>query len=139
MLSGGHTAEPRDSAFLFRSTDLCNWEYMHPFYEPTRFSDVGEDCAVPDFFPWGDRHVLLFASHLRGSQYYVGTYKEHRFTPESHGRMAYGPPSGRSGTYNEAYHLAAPDGRCILIARVAEGTAQEYFQGSGWSGTMGLP
>jgi beta-fructofuranosidase len=139
VLSGGHTAEPRDIAFLFRSRDLEGWEYVHPFYEPTRFSDVGEDCAVPDFFPLGDRHVLLFASHLRGSQYYVGTYRDERFTPETHGRMAYGPPSGRTGTYNEAYHLAAPDGRCILIARVAEGTAQEYFQDSGWSGIMGLP
>lgn len=139
VLSGGQTAERRDVAFLFRSKDLHNWEYLRPFYEPTRFTDVGEDCAVPDFFPLGHRHVLLFASHLRGCQYYVGTYRAHRFTPDSHGRMAYGPPSGRTGTYNEAYHLTAPDGRCILVARVAEGTATEYFQDSGWSGIMGLP
>jgi len=139
VLSGGRTAGDRDTAFLFRSPDLRHWEYLYPFYEPTPFSEVGEDCAVPDFFPLGNRHVLLFASHRRGSQYYIGTYKDHRFIPERHGRMAYGPPSGRTGTYNEAYHLTAPDGRCLLIGRVAEGTAQEYYAGSGWSGIMGLP
>lgn len=138
-LSGGYTPERRDTAFLFCSRDLEHWEYMHPFYEPTRFSDPGEDCAVPDFFPLGNRHVLLFASHLRGSQYYVGTYADHRFVPESHGRMVYGPPSGRVGTFCEGYRMPAPDGRCILFGRASEGTWDHYYRDSGWSGVATLP
>ncbi len=138
-LSGGRTPERRDTAFLFRSRDLEHWEYLHPFYDAGDFSDLGEDCAVPDFFPLGDRHVLLFASHLRGAQYYIGTYANHRFMPERHGRMVYGPPAGRVGTFCEAYRMTAPDGRCILFGRASEGTYEQYYKDSGWSGVMTLP
>jgi beta-fructofuranosidase len=138
-LSGGSTPGRRDTAFLFQSRDLEHWEYVGPFYESGDLSDPGEDCAVPDFFPLGGRHVLLFASHLRGAQYYVGTYANHRFTPERHGRMVYGPPSGRVGTFCEAYRMAAPDGRCILFGRASEGTYERYYKNSGWSGVMTVP
>jgi beta-fructofuranosidase len=138
-LSGGSTPERRDTAFLFRSRDLEHWEYMHPFYDAGSFTDPGEDCAVPDFFPLGGKHVLLFASHLRGAQYYIGAYANHRFVPERHGRMVYAPPAGRVGTFCEAYRMTAPDGRCILFGRASEGTRERYYKDSGWSGVMTLP
>ena len=138
-LSGGRMPQGRDTAFLFRSRDLEHWDYMHPFYDAGSFSDPGEDCAVPDFFPLGGRHVLLFASHLRGAQYYVGTYARHRFVPERHGRMVYGPPTGRVGTFCEAYRTTAPDGRCILFGRASEGTREQYYKDTGWSGVATLP
>ena len=94
---------------------------------------------MPDFFPIGNRHMLLFASHLRGAQYYIGTYANHRFMPERHGRMVYGPPAGRVGTFCEAYRMTAPDGRRILFGRASEGTYERYYKDSGWSGVMTLP
>jgi len=55
-----------DTAFLFRSKDMVHWEYLHPFYKSDRrWTDADEDCAVPDFFPLADKHLLLFASHKR--------------------------------------------------------------------------
>lgn len=137
-LAGGYTPARRDTALLFRSRDLEHWEYLHPFYEAD-VTDPGEDCAVPDFFSLGSRHMLLFASHLRGAQYYIGTYANHRFLPERHGRMVHSPPAGRVGILCEAYRMHAPDGRCILFGRASEGTHEHYYKDSGWSGVLTLP
>lgn len=138
-LSGGYTSDRRDTAFMFRSQDLEHWEYLHPFYEGGEFTDPGEDCAVPEFLPLGDRHMLLFASHLRGIQYYLGTYADHRFVPEQHGRMVFAPPCGRVGTFCEGYTLLAPDGRRILFGRASEGTSDDFSRARGWSGLATLP
>ncbi len=79
---------------LFRSRDLAEWEYMGPLMEDAFFAEPGEDAAVPNFWPIGNgRHMLLLFSHKRAGRYYIGKYDPdtHRFKPESHGRMNYGP------------------------------------------------
>ena len=79
---------------LFRSKDLAEWEYLGPLMEDAFFAEPGEDAAVPNFWPIGNgRHMLLLFSHKRGGRYYIGRYDTdvHRFIPESHGRMNYGP------------------------------------------------
>ena len=79
---------------LFRSKDLAEWEYLGPLMEDAFFAEPGEDAAVPNFWPIGNgRHMLLLFSHKRAGRYYIGKYDTdtHRFTPESHGRMNYGP------------------------------------------------
>ncbi|MCY3763301.1 MAG: glycoside hydrolase family 32 protein, partial [Gemmatimonadetes bacterium] len=70
MASGSQIGKPRaigssrDAGFLFRSRDAVDWEYAGLLYEPGGESDL----AVPSFFPFGDGHMLLFASHSRGAQ-----------------------------------------------------------------------
>ena len=79
---------------LFRSVDLERWEYLGPLMEDGFFAEPGEDAAVPNFWPIGNgKHMLLLFSHKRAGRYYIGTYDTdaHRFLPESHGRMNYGP------------------------------------------------
>ncbi|MDQ2998687.1 MAG: glycoside hydrolase family 32 protein, partial [Chloroflexota bacterium] len=73
------------AALLYRSRDLIEWEYLHPLC-------VGDQAATgtiwecPDFFPLGDKHVLLISPiPLRKTLYLVGTYADHRFTPERTG------------------------------------------------------
>ena len=81
---------------LFHSKDLADWDYLGPLMEDAFFSEPGEDAAVPNFWPIGNgRHMLLLFSHKRAGRYYVGKYdsSSHRFKPESHGRMNYGPYS----------------------------------------------
>ena len=49
---------------------------------------------MPNFWPIGNgKHMLLLFSHKRAARYYIGEYDTttHRFRPESHGRMNYGP------------------------------------------------
>ncbi len=148
LVSGSNVGAPprdigssRDAAFMFRSPDLINWDYMRPLYEPGDESD----CAVPDFFQLGDKHMLLFASHTRGAQYYIGAYADQRFTPEIHGRMNFTTfgPLGKdmhiSGDLIAPISWESPDGRRIMIAWISEGRTKEVEETSGWSGIMSLP
>lgn len=146
-LSGSHfgpSREPggsRDAAFLFRSDDLANWEYMGPFYEPGGESD----CAVPDFFALGSKHVMLFASHHRGGQYYVGRYEGDRFVREVHDRMNWPGfdrvPGGLvcSGDLIAPISWENPPGRRTMVAWIAEGRTRECQEASGWAGIMTVP
>ena len=43
-------------------------DYLHPFVEDDRFTLIGDDGACPYFWPIGDRHILLFYSHMSGGQ-----------------------------------------------------------------------
>ena len=89
---------------------------------------------MPDFFPLGDRHMLLFCSHLQGSQYYIGQVRNERFYPEIHGRMSW-----------EGGHLGGPrtlldaSGRRIFFDWVRELRGNERERTSGWSGVMTVP
>ncbi|MDF1514843.1 MAG: glycoside hydrolase family 32 protein [Anaerolineae bacterium] len=77
-----------DTAYLFKSQDLVHWEYLSPFYTPhPEWTEPVEDCACPDFFQIGDRHMLLCISHSHGTRYYLGHLENERFIPEEHHRM----------------------------------------------------
>ena len=64
--------------FLWKSLDLANWEYMHPFVEKDFYSRVGDDGACPYFWPIGDKHILAHFSHTRGGKYLLGDYDTNR-------------------------------------------------------------
>jgi len=124
-----------DTLYLFVSDDLVRWTYLHPFYQSDRkWTRADEDNMCPDFFPLGDRHMLLFISHNLGCQYYLGRYENDRFTPETHGRMTW-----------VDNHFFAPEslvdarGRRLMWAWVFDGRTRETQAASGWSGTMSLP
>jgi beta-fructofuranosidase len=117
-LSGSYVDGPifgncRAMPHLFFSKDLSRWTHLGDFVEGDIFTQPGEDCAVPYFWPIGDKHILIFASHQRGSQYLIGDYDKvrHRFHPFTHGRFNFGPiapggvhapsafPDGQGGIY----------------------------------------
>jgi sucrose-6-phosphate hydrolase SacC (GH32 family) len=126
---------PGDATSLFRSTDLVHWEYAGPFYEwNPRGTDPHEDCAVPDFFPLGRKHVLLFCSHLRATQYYIGRYEGDRFHPETHEMMSW--PGGH---LNGPRTLLDGQGRRLFFDWIAEAREVEAQRASGWSGVVTLP
>ena len=55
-----------DATYLFRANDLNCWEYVGLFYQSDpSWAEFDEDCAVPDFFPLGDKYMLLFCNHLQ--------------------------------------------------------------------------
>ncbi len=86
---------------LFFSPDLATWEYLGPLIEDRFLAEPGEDAAVPNFWPIGNgKHMLLLFSHKRAGRYDIGDYDQatHRFTPETHGRMNYGPWMGGACT-----------------------------------------
>ena len=134
----GNSHQSPDTAYLFSSTDMANWEYLHPFYEGGKFTHPGEDCAVPDFFELDGKAALSFASHLRGAQFYVGSYADHRFTPERHKRLAFAE-SRRTGAYCEGQTLLDDRGRRILFARFSEARFKYALIATGWAGICALP
>ena len=120
--------------FLFRSKDLETWEYLHPFTEDDRFTLVGDDGACPYFWPIGDRHILLFFSHMSGGQYLLGDYDKERdkLVVTSGGLFNFGSitPSGVHAP------TATPDGHgaVVVIFNMNPGMPTE-----GWDQIMTLP
>jgi beta-fructofuranosidase len=99
--------------FLWKSSDLANWEYMHPFVEKDYYSRVGDDGACPYFWPIGDQYILAHFSHTRGGKYLLGDYDTERdkFVVTDGGDFNFGA-YGPSGVHAPS---AYPDGAGSVI------------------------
>lgn len=144
QISGG------DVAGFFRSKDMNEWEYLgNLINQDNRMRHDFEDLSCPDFFPIGDKHMLLFISHNLGSQYYIGTFKEGKYNIEKHARMNW-----PGGTFFAPEQLVDDKGRNIIWGWVLERTPEllewvpkwgeeidnpSFFPSNGWSGIMSLP
>lgn len=130
---------------LFHSKDLAKWEYLGPMIEDSHWTEPGEDGAVPNFLPIGNgKHMLLFFSHGRAGQYLIGDYNReaHKFNPQSHGRMNYGP--WVIGSLHAPSACIDDEGRFLGIFNVRENktTREQVYEGKDtmhWYGIMTLP
>ena len=135
-------SEQGDRLYLFASDNLRDWKYLHVFYERNpEWTDRSEDNMCPSFLPLpsspaggppSGKHLLLFISHNKGCQYYVGDYRNDRFTPKSHGRMTW-----VDNTYFAPEALIDAQGRQIMWAWLLDNPSGEKEKG--WSGVYGLP
>jgi beta-fructofuranosidase len=109
---------------VFKSTDLKKWIYIGDFlkYDMPDVS-LGEDISCPNFFPLGDKWMLLCISHPLGCRYYLGDWDAgtEQFVPESHGRMNWRRegqdidwPEYRD--YFAPESVLTPDGRRVMWA-----------------------
>jgi beta-fructofuranosidase len=117
------------AALLYRSPDLVRWKYQHPLFvgEAER---TGHDFECPDFFPLGDRHVLLTS---RGkTHWHVGRYDGERFTLERRGVTD-------GGAFYAAKTSVDDRGRRILWGWVQERRPDAAQRAAGWSGVLSLP
>ena len=138
-----------DCVYLFESADLKAWSYKHPFYQRrtnetrmTGWTDPDEDNMCPSFLPLpghadggaaSDKHLMVFISHNRGCQYYIGRYENDHFYPESHGRMTW-----EDRTYFAPECLIDGQGRQILWVWLLDNLPNDHTT-YGWSGVYGLP
>ena len=153
-LSGGVQEGPGDkqvlAAYLFRSKDLSNWEYLHQFIEDDRFTLVGDDAACPYFWPIGNQHMVIFYSHMSGGQYLLGDFdkKRDKFLTTGGGKFNFGA-SNPSGVHAPS---ATPDGEggLLVIFNMNPGKYHGIFGGesetegftgwvTGWKQIMTLP
>jgi beta-fructofuranosidase len=135
-------SEQGDRLYLFASDNLRDWKYLHVFYDRNpEWTDRSEDNMCPSFLPLpsspaggppSGKHLLLFISHNRGCQYYVGDYRNDRFTPNNHGRMTW-----VDNTYFAPEALMDAQGRQIMWAWLLDNPSGEKEKG--WSGVYGLP
>jgi beta-fructofuranosidase len=130
----GPAGKPVRANFLFESEDLTHWTYLHPFVEDDAFTLVGDDGACPYFWPIGDRHILLFFSHMSGGQYLLGDYQAERdkFVATNGGKFNFGAASP-SGVHAPS---ATPDGEggIIVIFNMNPGKPTQR-----WNQIMTLP
>ena len=137
-------AETRgDRLYLFESQDLKDWRYVGIFYERNpEWTDDDEDNMCPSFLPLpsspdgrlaSGKHLLLFISHNRGCQYYIGSYdaENDRFVPEKHGRM-----TQVDNTFFAPEALIDGKGRQIMWSWLLDNPDDSK---RGWSGVYGLP
>ncbi len=123
---------------LYTSTDLRRWTYLHPLVEGSGSTstsvnpvDSGEMWECPDFFPLGNKHVLLIST-MGKVRWKVGTYANQRFTPEKEGVVDW-------GSYYAAKTMLDADGRRILWGWIPEARADANLIAAGWAGVMSLP
>ena len=135
-------SEQGDRLYLLKSKDLKSWKYLGVFYDrKPEWTDRSEDNMCPSFLPLpsspdggkpSGKHLLLFISHNKGCQYYVGQYGQDHFTPDNHGRMTW-----VDNTYFAPEALIDGHGRQIMWAWLTDNPPNE--KANGWSGVYGLP
>ena len=128
------------AVLLYRSSDGRRWTYLHPLAEgkwndekTTNPADTGEMWECPDFFPLGDKHVLLYSAE-RKVYWEVGTFdrRELRFHFERRGLLDH-------GSYYAPKSMVDVKGRRILWGWVEETRSAEECKLAGWAGAMALP
>ena len=122
-ISGG------DNPPLMKSKDLKRWTLVGDFIKHD-MPDVaiGEDISCANFFPLGNKWMLLCISHSVGCRYYIGDWdsKAEQFVPQTHGRMNWRRDEqslfGRSSWRVDFFapeSLLTPDGRRVMWAWLA--------------------
>jgi beta-fructofuranosidase len=128
------------AVLLYRSKDMLHWEYVHPLaqggWNGQSFSNPvpsGEMWECPDFFPLGDRHVLIYSTE-HATFWEVGTFDESdlRFHSNSKGILDH-------GAYYAPRSMADGNGRRILWGWLQETRPRAEATQAGWSGCISLP
>lgn len=138
LILGSGVLHKAGAILLYSSLDLRQWTYLHPLVQGTPGSrksvnpvDTGEMWECPDFFPLGDKHVLLIST-MGKVRWKVGTYANQVFTPEKEGVVDW-------GAYYAAKTMLDADGNRILWGWITETRPDSELIAAGWAGAMSLP
>jgi beta-fructofuranosidase len=136
--------ERGDRLYLFESDDLKDWTYLHRFYDSKReWTATSEDNMCPSFLPLpasaeggrlSDKYLLLFISHNKGAQYYIGDYRNDYFYPEQHGRMSW-----TDNSYFAPEAVMDDRKRQIMWSWIFDDRPESLQKYYGWTGVYGLP
>lgn len=138
LILGSGIRNEGGTILLYSSPDLRNWTYLHPLIDGS-FSgkqssnpvDTGDMWECPDFFPLGNKHVLLIST-MGKVRWKVGSYANQRFTPEKEGVVDW-------GSYYAAKSMLDRDGHRILWGWITETRPDADLIAAGWAGVMSLP
>ena len=128
------------AVLLYSSKNGREWTYLHPLAQgawnggsQSNPVDTGEIWECPDFFPLGDKHVLLYSTE-RKVYWNVGVFdkRDLRFHKENSGLLDH-------GAYYAMKSMLDEKGRRILWGWNPEKRSDAAMLEAGWSGSMALP
>ena len=134
MALGSGFKEANGAVLLYSSKDMLHWKYLHTLAESPN-AEMGTMWECPNFFPLGGKHVLLVSADrpIRKVLYFVGTYKDRRFTWDKHGIFDNG------GFYYAPQTFPDAEGRRTIFGWSWEGRSDAEQKASGWAGVQTLP
>lgn len=138
---GAGTKDSGGDALLYKSTDLRDWEFLGSLMaEPPEDSGTMWEC--PDFFPLGDKHVLIVSKlpHLMAGdvwrarvRYFSGEYSHQKFRQERLEVLDAG------GNFYAPQTMLDCRGRRLMWGWITEGRSRESQKIAGWTGVISLP
>jgi beta-fructofuranosidase len=139
MLALGSGIRGKGGAILlYSSPDLLHWTYLHPLIEGPASGknavnpvDTGDMWECPDFFPLGNKHILL-VSTMGKVHWKVGSYADQHFIPDKEGVVDW-------GSYYAAKSMLDRAGNRILWGWIPETRSDAELVNAGWAGAMSLP
>jgi beta-fructofuranosidase len=140
MVTATGIANQGGAVLLYRSKDLRAWEFLHVLSRRDASGTTGVDpfdpwevWECPEFFPFGDWHVLFFST--AGKTYWQsGRFDEEQmiFNPQQAGILDY-------GSYYAAKTQLDKAGNRIVWGWITETRPLEAYRAAGWAGMMSLP
>ena len=129
---------------LYSSANLTDWHYLGPMLVGDADQKdplwAGEMWECPNFFPLGDRHILMISAMGiqpdRGlyTLYMAGEFKDYHFTPEVMTKM-----DGGDIYFYAPQAFLDEQGRRIVLGWARESRSREAQLAAGWAGVMTLP
>ncbi len=128
-------------ALLYSSENLLDWDYLGSLMaEP--LEDRGTMWECPDFFPLGDRHMLLVSRlpHLMGGdiwrtrvRWHSGDFADNKFAPDRSEVLDAG------GNFYAPQTMLDDAGRRLMWGWITEGRSRNAQNIAGWTGVISLP
>jgi beta-fructofuranosidase len=134
VIVGSGVKDVGGTALLYRSKDLIEWEFLRQIYTGDKKSS-GPFWEMPIFMKLGKRHALVVSELPGRASYWVGTWKDERFTPVS-----------SAPRHLELFnHLLSPtpliekDGRVIVMGIIPDERSPKEMWRAGWAHLYSLP
>jgi sucrose-6-phosphate hydrolase SacC (GH32 family) len=134
MIVGSGIADVGGTALLYKSHDMIHWQFLNPLLVGDK-KDSGVFWEMPVFARIGDKHILLVTEVPARESYWVGTWKNETFVPDT------GVPK-RLELVN---HYLSPSirvderGRLIAIGIIPETRNRDEIFAAGWAHVYGVP
>lgn len=135
MVVGSSVKDVGGVVFLYRATNLLEWEYLHPLLASDD-QRLGMIWECPNFFRLGEKWVLIISSHTGTKtdtvHYFVGDYHDHHFTPLASGVLDY-------GCLYAPLTFVDEQERRILMGWLREERSNAALERAGWAGAQSIP
>jgi sucrose-6-phosphate hydrolase SacC (GH32 family) len=134
MIIGSGIADVGGTALLYKSQDMIHWQFLKPLLVGNK-KDSGVFWEMPVFGRVGDKHILMVTEVPARDSYWIGTWKNETFIPDSV------TPRRLELVNHYLSPSIRPDqqGRLVAIGIIPETRHRSELFAAGWAHVFGLP